>query len=89
MQTLAFLWYELEAAKRHVEEAFTERQSGKADSSFLNNASESHVIDERAQRPVASVVALDSKERSQGKEPTIFAGAVLGVLPQYGQRLLL
>lgn len=50
MQTLAFLWYELEAAKRHVEEAFAERQSGKADSSFLNNASESHVIDERAQR---------------------------------------
>jgi hypothetical protein len=78
MQTLAFLWYELEAAKRHVEEAFAERQSGKADSSFLNNASESHVIDERAQRPVASVVALDSKERSQGKEPTIFAGAALG-----------
>ena len=51
MQTLAFLWYELEAAKHHIEEAFAEaQQSDKADFSFLINASESHVIDERAQR---------------------------------------
>ncbi len=51
MQTLAFLWYELIAAKRHVKEAIGEsQQCGKADLSFLDGASASPVIDKRAQR---------------------------------------
>jgi hypothetical protein len=51
MQTLAFLWYELEAAKRHVNETIAEpQQCGKADFSSLNSASDSHLIDKRTQR---------------------------------------
>jgi hypothetical protein len=50
MQTLAFLWYELKAAKRHVKEAVAEPQEcGKADFSILNSASDSDVSDEGAQ----------------------------------------
>lgn len=51
MQTLAFLWYELKAAKRHVKEEVVESQPcGKADFSFLTRPSDSHVIDERPQQ---------------------------------------
>jgi hypothetical protein len=51
MQTLAFLWYELKAAKRHVKEAVAEPQHcGKVDFSLLNSASYLHAIDKDAQR---------------------------------------
>jgi hypothetical protein len=51
MQTLAFLWYELKAAKRHVQEAVDEsQQCGEADFSVLNRASDSQMIDERPKR---------------------------------------
>ena len=50
MQTLAFLWYELKAAKRHVKEAVAECQEiGKVDFSLLNRPSDSDVIDEGPQ----------------------------------------
>jgi hypothetical protein len=49
MQTLAFLWYELKAAKYHVKESFAEpQQCGKADFSLLKKASNSEVNEERA-----------------------------------------
>jgi hypothetical protein len=51
MQTLAFLWYELKAAKRHVKETVAESQPcAKADFSLLTRPSASQVIDERSQR---------------------------------------
>jgi hypothetical protein len=50
MQTLAFLWYELKAAKRHVKEALAEcQESGKTDFRLLNRPSNSEVIDEGPQ----------------------------------------
>jgi len=49
MQTLAFLWYELKAARRHVKEAVAEPQRcRKVDFSLLTRASDSRVVDERA-----------------------------------------
>lgn len=51
MQTLAFLWYELKAAKRHVKEAVAEcQQCGKVDFSFLNRPPEASVVDEGRKR---------------------------------------
>lgn len=52
MQTLAFLWYELKAAKRHVKEAVDESQPcGKVDFSLLNRPADSPVIEECPQLP--------------------------------------
>jgi hypothetical protein len=51
MQTLAFLWYELKAAKRHVKEEVADLQPcGKVDFSLLKKASDSEVIAECAPR---------------------------------------
>jgi hypothetical protein len=71
MQTLAFLWYELKAAKRHVNEAVDEsRRCGKVDFSFLNRPSDSHVIDERPQRPPhLSLRWIAKKEPGLGSGP--------------------
>jgi hypothetical protein len=71
MQTLAFLWYELEAAKRHVDEAVAEsQQCGEADFSFLNRPSDSHVIDEGPQRPPhLSLRWIAKKEPGLGSGP--------------------
>ena len=50
MQTLAFLWYELKAAKRHVKEEVAEpQQFGKTDFSLLTRAPESQVTHEPVQ----------------------------------------
>ena len=83
MQTLAFLWYELKAAKRHVKEAVAECQEiGKADFSLLNRPSDSDVIDAGPQGPAASVVAPDSKERTRGRERAVLPTALsAGVQP--------
>jgi hypothetical protein len=52
MQTLAFLWFELKAAKRHVKEAVAECQEiGKTDFSLLNRPSDSDIVDECPQGP--------------------------------------
>jgi hypothetical protein len=51
MQTLAFLWFELKAAKRHVKESLGEaEQCGKTDFSLLNRPPDSDAIDESPQR---------------------------------------
>jgi len=68
MQTLAFLWYELKAAKRHVKEEVAESQNcGKADFSFLTRPSDSHVIDEsQKQRRHLSLRWIAKKEVGSG-----------------------
>jgi hypothetical protein len=68
MQTLAFLWYELKAAKRHVKEEVVESQPcGKADFSFLTRPSDSHVIDEsQKQRRHLSLRWIAKKEVGSG-----------------------
>jgi len=71
MQTLAFLWYELKAAKCHVKEVVAESQPcGKADFSLLTRPSDSHVIDERPQRPWhLSLRWIAKKETGVGSGP--------------------
>lgn len=68
MQTPAFLWYELKAAKRHVKEAVAESQPcGKADFSFLTRRSDSHAIDEnQKQRRHLSLRWIAKKEVGSG-----------------------
>jgi hypothetical protein len=73
MQTLAFLWFELKAAKRHVKEEVAECQEiGKADFSLLNRPSDSDVIDERPQRQ-----RHPSFRRIAKKEPGLGSGPCL------------
>lgn len=71
MQTLAFLWFELKAAKRHVKEAVAECQElSKADFSLLNRPSDSDVIDERLQRQRhLSLPRIAKKEPGVGSGP--------------------
>jgi len=71
MQTLAFLWYELKAAKCHVKEVVAESQPcGKADFSFLNRPSDSQVIDEPPQRRrLLSLRWIAKKEPGVGSGP--------------------
>ena len=71
MQTLAFLWYELKAAKSRVKEAVAEsQQCGKTDFSLPNRPSESNVIDKRPQRPPhLSLRWIAKKEPGVGSRP--------------------
>jgi hypothetical protein len=73
MQTLAFLWFELKAAKRHVKEEVAECQElGKADFSLLNRASDTEVIDERPQRQRhLSLRRIAKKESGLGSGPCL------------------
>jgi hypothetical protein len=69
MQTLAFLWFELKAAKRHVKEAVAECQEiGKADFSLLNRPSDSDVIDELPHLPLRRIA---KKEPGVGSGPCL------------------
>ena len=68
MQTLAFLWYELKAAKCHVKEVVAEsQQCGKADFSFLKRPSDLHVIDESPR--LLSLRWIAKKEPGVGSGP--------------------
>jgi hypothetical protein len=73
MQTLAFLWYELKAAKCHVKEIAAESHPcGKADFSFLKRPSDSPVIDERPQhRRLLSLRWIAKKEPGVGSGPCL------------------
>jgi hypothetical protein len=73
MQTLAFLWFELKAAKRHVKEAVAECQEiGKTDFSLLTRPSEPDVIDERQQRPPQlPLCRIAKKEPDVGRGPCL------------------
>jgi hypothetical protein len=68
MQTLAFLWFELKAAKRHVKEAVAESQPcGKVGFSLLKRPAESPGIDERP--PHLSLRWIAKKETGVGNGP--------------------
>jgi hypothetical protein len=73
MQTLAFLWFELKAAKCHVKEAVAECQEiGKADFSLLNRPSDSDAIDERPQcQRHLSLRRIAKKEPRVGSGPCL------------------
>jgi hypothetical protein len=73
MQTLAFLWFELKSAKRHVKEAVAECQEiGKTDFSLLTRPSDPDVIDEPQQRPPPLPLRRIAK-----KEPGVGSGPCL------------
>ena len=95
MQTLAFLWYELKAAKRNVKEAVAEcQQCGKVDFSFLNRPAEASVIDEgtgptalhdRSLR-LTAVAAIESGIYFQGCAPTSLSSCLSTPLDQLGSK---
>ena len=73
MQTLAFLWYELKAAKRHVKESMAEPQAcGKVDFSLLKKVSDSEVVEERApDRPRLPLCRIAKKDAGIGSGPCL------------------
>lgn len=67
MQTLGFLWYELEAAKRHVGEAVTESQQS-AQSEF--NGQDSGAVERNRKRRRRKLNLSESTAMYESRETT-------------------